>query len=378
MTGIKTLHGQPSYTVESDLVSAFVTVQGGHLTADFKCGEKEIAPFFVAPWWNEKLDDDSLQIINVLRGDFFCFPFGVNAEPYHGKTYPVHGQTSNDNWNFISSGDSGNEKLIKLALELDNGEGRVQKLIKLNQGEPLIYSKHTISGYAGKMPLGHHPTLQLPDQAGAALLDMTEPVAGFTDVAPLEDPAKGGYSIIKTNMEIKDRKKVQGVDGQTYDLTRHPALKGFEDVVIFISDDSKEFTFSSLAFPEQGYLYFQLKDPKVLAETLLWMSNSGRHYAPWNGRVTSVMGVEEVTSFYYYGAAKSVAANALSEKGFKTFADIDGKEPYDVNIIIGVVPISSDYKGVKDIVKKDPSTIAIIGKGGEEIEVPCQVDFLFS
>lgn len=43
---------------------------------------------------------------------------------------------------------------------------------------------------------------------------------------------------------------------------------------------------------------------------------------------------------------------------------------------MGVVPISSSFRCVKDIVRKDVSTIVIEGKADERIEVPRKVDFL--
>jgi hypothetical protein len=106
------------------------------------------------------------------------------------------------------------------------------------------------------------------------------------------------------------------------------------------------------------------------------MSNGGRHYEPWNGRVISVLAIEEITAFFYHGRAKSVANNKLSEKGFKTFADIKKDNPFDVKVIVGVVPIKSSFKGVESIERKDSAAITIVGRNNERIDVSCQVDFL--
>lgn len=150
----------------------------------------------------------------------------------------------------------------------------------------------------------------------------------------------------------------------------------YEDVVLFVSDPSKDFCFTSLAVPSAGYLYFQLKSPKVLAETMLWMSNGGRHYPPWNGRVSSVIGLEEITGYFYYGRAKSVAENPLLREGYPTFLDAAPGKPLVVGLVVGVVPIPPDFRGVEDIVRKDDSTLLVLGKTGEKIEVPCQTGFL--
>jgi len=373
---IKTLYGEPSYTIGNDDVETYITVKGGHVTANFNLKGKKINPFFIAPWWNEKKYEKQDEIINVLRGDFFCFPFGGNDEPYKGKSYPVHGKTSNDCWDFKGLKGGEIEKEIILAMDLDEAGSNVEKHIAINKGEAVIYSKHVIKGFNGKIPIGHHPTIKLPDRENAGFVDISEPITGFTTPIPAEDPKSGGYSRLKQSTEIKDRSKVLCTDGETFDLTRYPTPKGYEDIVIFISNERDDFAYSSISLPIEGYLYFQLKDPRVLSETLFWMSNGGRHYPPWNGRVASVLGLEEITGFYHYGIKKSVDDNILQKKGFKTYLDINSNESFEVKFIMGLVPIERDFKGVQDIVRKDSSTITIIGKGKEKIDVPCKVDFL--
>lgn len=368
--------GQSSYVLENDRVRVYLSVLGGHLTADFRCGEKTVNPYFVAPWWQEAPADGLPEMINVMRGDFFGFPFGVNDEPYEGKTYPVHGPTSNGHWEGLELHREGDREQMSVCMMLAENEGRVEKTIGLHAGEAVVYCTHRISGFQGKVPLGHHPILQLPDREGAAYLDMTEPVAGFTAPITPEDPRTGGYSRLRANERIKDRRHTPCDNGETVDLTRYPTPKGFEDVALFVSDASRDFTFTSLSLPEEGYVYFQLKNPRVLASTMLWMSNGGRHYAPWNGRVSSVIGLEEITSYYYYGQVQSVAPNPLAELGYKTHVKIDAASPCEVKFIMGVAPIGKDFKGIREIQRKDAKHIRILGHEGEELEVPCQVDFL--
>ena len=375
---IKTNYGEPSYTISNELVSVFVTVQAGHLTASFDKGaNKTVEPFFIPPWWREAQDQDLDAILNVLRGDFFCFPFGANEDAYADKKYPVHGKTANANWDFVSLKEDGTKKELTLGMELDYEEGTVNKIISLRKNEPIIYNSHAISGFTGRIPIGHHPTLQLPEREGAGIIDISAPLAGFTTPEPIEDPQMGGYSQLQPNYEITDRSKVLCMNGQSVDLTRYPGPKGFDDIVLFLNDSAREFAYTAISLPDEGYLYFNLKNPRVLSSTLLWMPNGGRHYAPWNGRVSSAIGMEEITGFYHYGIKASVENNFLQEKGYKTYVDIDGK-PFEVKLIMGLIPIDQDFQGVEDIVRKDSASITIIGRGGEKIDVPCQVDFLRS
>lgn len=105
------------------------------------------------------------------------------------------------------------------------------------------------------------------------------------------------------------------------------------------------------------------------------MSNGGRHYAPWNGRVRSVLGMEEITSFFHYGIEKSAGDNFISERGYPTSVQLDGGKSSS-RIIMGLIPIGKKFRGVADIRKKDGQTVTIMGAEGELIDVPCRVDFL--
>lgn len=378
---IKTNYAQPSYNISNNKVSVFITVQGGHLTASYNTkkenGKEKVMPFFVAPWWKEANILDVDEILKVLRGNFFCFPFGVNAEPYEGKKYPVHGQPSNDNWDFIEISYNESEKEISLRMDLSDNSGEVIKSVRISKNEPIIYENNIMYGFEGKMPVGYHPTINLPKTISSAYLDISEPIVGFTPPFPLEDPKIGGYSLLKPGEEIVDMTRVPDMFGNYVNLTRCPISKGFEDVVIFVNDSSKDFTYTAMSFPEEGYLYFQLKNPKVLSNTFFWMSNGGRHYAPWNGRVSSVLGMEEVTAFFHYGIKESVENNFLQTKGFRTYIEMNKANRYEFKIIMGLVPIDSKFRGVANIIRKDSEYITIIGKNGQTIDVPCKVKFLY-
>jgi len=375
MSLLKTHYGRPSYVVKNEKVEVFITVEGGHLTADFDIGQKKINPYFIAPWWNEApyLNED--KILQVLRGDFFCMPFGGNTDDYNGKHYPVHGETSNNNWEFVNLTKS-NDKItlnLKTELTLDNGE--VTKSIELHKNQSVIYSRHKFSGLKGSFPIGHHPTLKFPEKEGIAYIDISKPVIGFTAPVSFEEPANRGYSRLKLNTVIEDRGKVPTLFNEEYiDINKYPTSFGYEDLAIFINDQNKDFCFSAASVPSEGYLYFQLKNPRILAETLFWMSNGGRHYSPWNGRVKAVLGIEEITGYYHYGIKPSIEDNEFQQKGFKSYLDID--ENTEIKIIAGLIPIESNFKGVKDIVKKDSSTITVLGKNGESIDVSCDIDFI--
>jgi hypothetical protein len=364
MGSMTTFDGQPGYAVTSDSVRVSVTVRGGHLTARFRAGSAEVSPFFVAPWRTEAVTPGLPPMLEVLRGDFFCMPFGD----------PDHGPTANEPWELVGARVSGAEH--ELSLRMDIGAGRVEKKIRVVDGSPVIYQEHVVTGLDAEMPLGHHPILQLPRVEGAGIIDMSPPRAGFTAPKPVEVPSQGGYSRLAIDRPIADRTRVPTIDGATVDITRYPTPIGWEDLVMFVSDPSLPFAFTSVAVPSEGWLYFQLKDPRSLAETVFWMSNGGRHYAPWSGRIVGVLGVEEVTSYFAYGAEASAGPNPVRAAGWATAVRLTAEQPTAVRLIMGVVPIGPGFKGVADIERKDGGAVRIRGRGGETIDVPCAVDFL--
>src|SRR5512137_359220 len=97
------VYGQPSWRLASTEVEAYVTELGGHLgPVTFDRKGRKLQPYSVAPWAEEGAAASPLPILRVLRGDFFCLPFGGNATPYRREKHPVHGETANARWQFRS------------------------------------------------------------------------------------------------------------------------------------------------------------------------------------------------------------------------------------------------------------------------------------
>ncbi len=115
------------------------------------------------------------------------------------------------------------------------------------------------------------------------------------------------------------------------------------------------------------------------------MCDGGRYAPPFSGRATGVLGAEEITTYFFHGVKESVEKNSLQEKGYKTFLEFTAAKPTDVKLIMGMVPVRKDFAGVKDIVRKDASTITILGRGGEKSGELMQIgdhqlvpDFMFT
>jgi hypothetical protein len=255
-------------------------------------------------------------------------------------------------------------------------QGNVRKHIEMRAGEPLIYQKHTISGFEGAMPYGYHPMLRFPDQLNSGRVTISKPLTGYTTPEPIELPENGGYSRIKPACEITDMTAVPCTDGSCLDLTSYPHSPGFEELVMFNSNPELPFAFSAVTIPEKGYLYFQLKNPKKLRQTILWMSNGGRWYVPWSGRVQRLLGIEEITAFFHYGKSASTAENFLNKAGIPTSYTFKKEETVNIPLISGLAAIDATFKRVRTIEQTGDREVTIYSEGSEKIRIPCDLEFL--
>lgn len=369
---IKVNCGQPSYNMENDSINVYTTVLGGHTTAVFKVDKQTIAPYFVAPWWKEGWDEEAPPLRNILRGNFFCMPIGGDSTGYNGKVTPGHGYCANCGWDYIETERIGSKQKMKLCFYED--EANITKTLEIINGQNVLYEKNTLQGYQGKYPIGFHPTLKLPDKQAKAHLTIGNIIKGTTAPIPPEKPENKGYYLLKTNQEITDITKIHTIYGDSVDLTSMPIKKGFEELVQFALNTEK-LGYTAITYIDEGYVYFQLKNTKKLPNTMLWISNGGRHYAPWNGRCTSVLGIEECVSYFTYGAEKSAEENVLSKKGYKTYINLKKDQSYSFELISGIVKVPEGFEQVEDIVPNIDG-ICIIGSKGERINQKIDLSFL--
>jgi hypothetical protein len=370
--------GQPSWRLASADIEAFVTEMGGHLgpvTFDRK-GQK-LQPYSVAPWAEEPPDPSLPPIIRALRGDFFCLPFGGNATPFRGEKHPVHGETANARWRFESLQAKGGRTCLHLSLKTKVRPGRVDKRIWLVDNENVVYSRHVVAGMSGPMNLGHHAMLKFPDVPGSGLVSTSRFVYGQVFPKAFEVPENRGYSWLKPGAEFRSLEKVPTLTGETADLTRYPARRGFEDLVMLVSDVAAPFAWIAVTFPQQRYVWFALKDPRILPETVFWLSNGGRHYPPWNSRHINVMGLEEVCSYFHSGLAESARKNPISARGFPTSVALNPKKPLVVPYIMGVAKIPLGFDRVVSIRAAEGNrSIVLESASGRKAKAAVHLDFL--
>ena len=343
---LKLQAGQRGWSFASNRVKAFLTRTGGQLApVEFRLGRRVVQPFAIAPWSKESLPGTPA-MLKVLRGDFFCAPFGGNAGSFRGERHPPHGETANRNWTIRSLRRADDALFLHASMQLRARRGRVDKRLILRDGHTAVYCEHVLSGFRGPMPVGTHPMLCFPDEPGAGYISTSAFKRGYVVPVAWERPAARGYSHLKTGAMFTSLKRVPARDGGMADISRFPARRGYEELVELVSDASLPFAWSAVSLPGSGYVFFVIKNPRILRETILWFSNGGRHYPPWNGRHVNVLGVEDVTAFYHLGLAESAQANSLNRTGAPTAVTLSPDKPLRIAHILAVSAIPRDFNEV--------------------------------
>ncbi|MBL8270756.1 hypothetical protein [Steroidobacter sp.] len=373
------IQGQDSFLLRTRDVELAVTRTGGMLgpVTFFPRDEQPIRPYAVAPWAEESVPADVPPMLRALRGDWFCSAFGENGEPHAGQRLPPHGETANRDWQEIGRGETTEGCWLRLGVAMPLQGGVCEATTALLSNQSIVYQRHDLRGLTGPVNPGHHATLAFPDEEGTARLSFSSLLHAQTYFEPTALPKDRGYSWLKPDADIADLRDVPCIDGSSTDLTRYPARRGFEDLAILCADPAQEFAWSAVTCPEQRYVWFALRDPKQLAATLLWFSNGGRHFAPWNGRHINVLGVEDITAFFHVGAAASCRENFLSARGIQTCLHSDARGRLSISYIQGVAHIPPDFDCVADIEGHwRDNNIVLRAESGAAVAVRCHLDFL--
>ena len=377
----RSVHSQPSAILATKDVEVAVTTRGGHMApvTFFRSSDRPVQPYYVSPWQDEAPLPMPAPVLVTLRGDFFCMPFGGNSAEVAGEKHPPHGEIVGELWEVVGTKQAGDVSTLTMEIDTKVRKGRVIKELSLVGGQNAVYSRHTIEGFAGRAPLGHHATLAMPEKEGAVRI-ATSPIRfGMTCPGVFSDPKQREYQALLPGAKWTDLAKVPVAwkGAADADLTRLPGRYGYADLVQLVNESSEKTggpAWTTATFSADGYLWFALKDPAVLTTTVFWMENHGRHGHPWNGR-NNCLGLEDVTAFFADGLAASVSDNLLSKEGIATAVTLTADKPTTVNYIQGVVRIPEGFENVKTL-EFAPGEVTFVSTTGQRVTAPVRHEFL--
>ena len=355
------------FPLRSDAVSLAVTATGGHLgDVVFRMSDgRRVAPMHTAPWIDEPLPEDLPPMQRILRGDFFCAPFGAsNIIPTERRG---HGTPANGEWRVQASGEGWLDALL-------TGEvmgATLTKHIELRPGEAMVYERHTFSGGEGRLPIAHHAMLKAETELR---LGFSPWVWAATPPKPHEEPPTG-TSMLAYPQRLFSLRTAVRPDGRPVDLTVYPSVDGHEDLWMLASDASRPFSWTAATCPAGGWVWFSLKNPRVLPGTVNWLSNGGRTFPPFSGRHRGVIGLEEVCAYFAYGHAASTSANPLAAMGIPTSVELRRDASLSISYAFGVAPVPAGFGAVADILPEDGGVV-LVDDDGLETFAACDLSFV--
>ncbi|MCC5807550.1 MAG: hypothetical protein JJU00_14600 [Opitutales bacterium] len=360
------VHGARGWAWKGDKVAFHLTAEGGHAGAvEFILSNGAVVrPYSLAPWTADACPGEAPALLRVLRGDFFCLPFGDD-----GPGIPPHGDAANRIWQLESADVHG----LTVTLESGVPAAKLTKRIFGRPGECALYQEHVVSGAAGRFNYGYHPVLYFPEGAGSCPVSTAPFRFGSVHPGPFTNPSVGEYSALKAGAEFSDFGAVALAEGGAADLGRYPAREGFEDLVMVTAEDP-EFGWTAVTYPD--FVWISLKNTRLFPSTLFWMSNGGRHQLPWGGKHRRRMGVEDVCGYFCEGLTTS-RKDLLRDRGIATTGVFRAEEARRFPSVHVVAPVAGGAGAVTAVERVDGG-VRVRFRSGVELEAAVDWRFLYA
>lgn len=317
----------------------------------------EITPLHRAPWAEAEVPPTAPPHQRWLGGDFLAAPLGDGPDGLHGRT-------ANGDWQVVAAPDGTLRAVLDGAVQ----GATVVKELSVTDGHPFVYQRHLFIGGTGALPVSNHAMISLPN---GARLSFSRKRWWETLAAPME--ATQGRSALAYPRRHEDAVEFPGADGGTVNLHRYPWGEAHEDFVAGVEDPTSALGWTAVVRPE-GDLILSLKNARALPLTMLWQSNGGRDYAPWNGRHKGCLGVEEGAALAVLGLSAQEVPDPLSAAGQPTGLTLDPIGTVEVRHILGAIgwPSGQSVAGVM----LEGDVLTVTGDWGAERKLPIRGGWL--
>lgn len=296
---------------------------------------RQVSPLHVAPWFDDPDRTAQPPILQELRGEWPCVPFGTDAprtlpegwsatgETFDGADIP-HGHSSNAEWVFTDAAAD------RLTLTCDHpGTHPIRRLTRTIAADPkapaLDITLTVEARRPCRLPIGLHPTLRLPLTGQARLIP---PSFRQGRTFPLD--VEPGQGLLQPGATFSDLAEIPSRSGGNFSLAALPLPENTEELVQLCGVSGG----FRLQHPDGWHVTLDW-DTSHFPSLLLWISNRGRAYAPWNSRHVA-LGVEPVCAAFDLGPAVSTAPNPISAAGIATAQTFDPDHPFSTHYRIGV------------------------------------------
>ncbi|MBZ9994333.1 hypothetical protein [Mesorhizobium sp. BH1-1-4] len=324
-----------------------VHAKGGMLAGvKLNVGGQDVAPFYEAPWIAPGIKADP-PILENLRSEFPCVPFGADY-PQESVTeewkpslrrsdadaqldatdFLLHGYCTVADWRLVHR----DEESVEIEVEYPETSAirRLARKVSADRNGPHLTFSLTIETRRPVVrPIGLHPNFALPQLSGAFRIKPGAFKFGIVHAAGPEP----GVSRALPGAIFEDLASVPLSAGGTAAFDQLPFAHDTEEIVELCGIDGRV----ELIDETRAVLYRLSWDPGDFNSLLLWMSNRGRAYAPWNGKNLCV-GVEPLTGAFDLGTRASLASNPINRRGVATTVELDPASPRTVEYRFSAAP----------------------------------------
>jgi len=329
MCPLRLTHGQA--WLDLDEIGAMIT------GAQLICDGTPVRPFFQNPWRDDPRPMDTLT--RHLGGEWPCVPFGGTQPPAglprdwkaEGDAAPwhqhAHGFGAHSKWTLTRQ--DAHTATAAIAYPTTSPITRLTRHVSLISETEIALSLTIEARAPITLPVGLHPVLSLADAApGTAQLR----VAGAQTAWTFPQDVEPGASHLKPDQRAGALAALVTAQGSQIDARQLPFAGHSEDLILLPAPAGRV----SLARPDLGHRIDVSWDDQALPSCLLWLSNRGRAYAPWDSRVCAI-GIEPIAAAFDLGVAHSTSPKSpLAQHGIRTAIDLRTDETWDTSYTISV------------------------------------------
>ena len=290
-----------------------------------------VEPFHEAPWITAgEMVEPGLA---NLRGDWPCLPFGrlydsddplvgawrelvdaslpEAADPLGPSDHLLHGYSAASEWKLVSL----TREAITLGLDYpgDSPIARITRTIRPIDGQAgLDVSVEIQARPPCVRPFGFHPNFALRGKPGSFRIELGPYRFG------LSHPVAEAAARAEPDRRFTTLAEVAVKSGGHERFDRLPFADDREDILQLCGIEG-----GVHLVDEHDRVAWDLSwDTAKLPSCLLWMSNRGRKFPPWNGRHLCV-GVEPVASAFDFGSVIAASDNPIAQSGVRTAITIE-------------------------------------------------------
>jgi hypothetical protein len=286
---------------------------------------------------------------------------------------PTHGWPANSRWEHLETRSHHlGGATSRYALEKPVQGARFIKEQTLRDGHPFVYQRHIFEGGSGRISVASHAITKFSTRGR---LSFSPKAYAETPRVPLEsDPARGRHALAYPR-RFTDLGAAPLEDGANIDLRSYPIADRHEDFVMLVEAPGATLGWAAAIRDDAADILLSLKNPADFPVTMLWFSNGGRDYPPWNGRNVGVLGIEEGRAWSAHGYAASIAPNPLSESGVPTALDLQPDGSVEVRHMVGGLPRFAGWTEIRSVtIEGDRLTLE--NADGETRDTPVDGGFL--